>query len=346
TLACDNGADPDADGSFTVTVAMVATGVTCTVTNSRQRATVVLQKHWNNAATGDAADLAITGGIPDPATATSTVSGDTGATFTDTVNQAAASVSTGDRVTVGEDLPAANTGSYHTTVACDNGADPNADGSFTVTAAMVATGVTCTITNTRQRATVVLQKHWNNAATGDTADLTITGGVISPATATSTVTPDTGATFTDTVNQAATAVRTGDRVTVGEDLPGANAGSYDTTVTCDNGARPDADGTFTVTAAMVATGVTCTITNTRQRATVVLQKHWNNAATGDTADLTITGGTPNPATAPSQLPTDTRPPFTDPTTQAAAAIQTGDTVTVAEDLPGANTGSYDTTLAC
>src|SRR4029079_12113438 len=151
-----------------------------------------------------------------------------------------------------------------------------------VSGAMGATGVTCTFTNTRQQATVVLQKHWNNAATADAADLTITGGTPNPATATSTVTGATGPTCTDTTNQAATAVRTGDTVTVAEDLPGLNAGSYDTTLTCDNGADPDAGGTFTVTAAMVATGVTCTITNTRQQATVVLQKHWNNAATGDT----------------------------------------------------------------
>ena len=84
-----------------------------------------------------------------------------------------------------------------------------------------------------------------------------------PATATSTVTAATGSTFTDTTNQAATAVRTGDQVTVAEDLPGANTGSYDTTLACDNGATPNADGTFTVTAAMVATAVTCTVTNNR-----------------------------------------------------------------------------------
>src|SRR4029079_13317741 len=104
------------------------------------------------------------------------------------------------------------------------------------------TGVPCTIPNTRQQATVVLQKHWNNAATGDTADLTITGGTPNQATATSTVPPYTGATFTDTTNQAATAVRTGDTVTVAEDLPAANAGSYDTTLNCDNGAQPNAAG--------------------------------------------------------------------------------------------------------
>ena len=144
---------------------------------------------------------------------------------------------------------------------------------------------------------MVLQKHWNNAATGDTANLSIAGGTPDPATATSTVTTTTGSTFTDTTNQAAAAVRTGDQVTVTEDLPAANTGSYDTTLACDNGAQPDADGTFTVTAAMVATGVTCTFSNTRQTATVVLQKHWNNAATGDTANLSIAGGTPDPATA-------------------------------------------------
>jgi LPXTG-motif cell wall-anchored protein len=347
-VSCDNGAYPDANGTFTVTAAMVATGVTCTVTNTRQQATVVLQKHWNNGAIGDQAELTITGGEPSPSqTATSTVTADTGPTFTDTTNQAAAAIQTGDQVTVAEDLPGANTGSYDSTLTCDNGAQPDAQGTFTVSAAMVTSGVTCTVTNTRQQATVVLQKHWNNGATGDTANLSITGGSTSPTRATSTVTADTGPTFTDTANQAATGVQTGDQVSLAEDLPGGNTGSYDSTLLCDNGATPDSDGTFTVTAAMVASGVTCTFSNTRQQATVVLQKHWNNGATGDQAELTITGGEPSPSqTATSTVTADTGPTFTDEVNQAAAAIQTGDTVTVTETLPGANTGSYDTTLAC
>jgi len=347
TVSCDNGAFPDDTGTFTVTAAMVASGVTCTFTNTRQQATVVLQKHWNNGAIGDSADLSITGGSPDPATATSTVTTGTGPSFTDTTNQAAAAIKTGDTVTVAEDLPGANTGSYDTILTCDNGAQPDAQDTFTVTAAMVATGVTCTFTNTRQQATVVLQKHWNNGATGDAANLSITGGSTRPTRAMSTVTSDTGPTFTDTTNQAATGVQSGDQVTVAEDLGPDNTGSYDSTLSCDNGVQPDADGTFTVTAAMVASGVTCTFTNTRQQATVVLQKHWNNGATGDRADLSITGGEPSPSkSATSTVTADTGPTFTDEVNQAAAAIQTGDTVTVAESLPGANTGSYDTTLVC
>ncbi len=62
---------------------MVETAVTCTFTNTRQSATVVLQKHWNNGATGDEAVLSLAGGTPDPATATSTVTDATGPTFTD-----------------------------------------------------------------------------------------------------------------------------------------------------------------------------------------------------------------------------------------------------------------------
>ena len=48
--------------------------------------------------------------MTDPATATSTVTAATGSTFTDTTNQAATEVHTGDQVTVAEDLPAGNTG--------------------------------------------------------------------------------------------------------------------------------------------------------------------------------------------------------------------------------------------
>ncbi len=342
-LTCDNGVVPDA-GTFTVTAALADTTVTCTFTNTRQSATVVLQKHWNNGATGDQAVLSLAGGTPDPATATSTVTDATGPTFTDEDNQAAAGVDTGDEVTVTEDLPGTNAGGYDTELTCDNGVVPDA-GTFTVTAALADTTVTCTFTNTRQSATVVLQKHWNNGATGDQAVLSLAGGTPDPATATSTVTDATGPTFTDEDNQAAAGVDTGDEVTVTEDLPGTNAGGYDTELTCDNGVVPDA-GTFTVTAALADTTVTCTFTNTRQSATVVLQKHWNNGATGDQAVLSLAGGTPDPATATSTVTDATGPTFTDEDNQAAAGVDTGDEVTVTEDLPGTNAGGYDTELTC
>jgi hypothetical protein len=334
-----------AAASATATFQVTSSGpVACVYTNTRQQAEVVLQKHWTNGAAGDRADLSITGGVTDPATATSTANGQP--EFTDTGHQAGTEVLTGRVVTLGEDLPAANTGSYDTALSCDQGVTPGPGGSFTLTPDLAGTTITCTLTNTRQQATVVLQKHWNNGATGDAADLTITGGLTDPAEATSTVTTASGPTFTDEDNQATTGVLTGNQVTLSETLPGTNAGSYDSSLACDHQITPGADGTFTITANLAGTTITCTVTNTRQQATVVLQKHWNRGATGDGADLRITGGVPSPAEATSTVTRATGHTFTDTTNQAATAVRTGDRISLSETLHGGNSADYASALSC
>src|SRR5436853_22964 len=94
---------------------------------------------------------------------------------------------------------------------------------------------------------------WNNGALNDVADLSITGGTPDPAPASSSVTTDSVPTYTDTTNISTLSLHDALPISVTETLPGANTGSYDTILVCDNGASPDAGGTFTVTAAMVAT---------------------------------------------------------------------------------------------
>ena len=314
--------------------------VTCTVTNTRQQATVVLQKHWNNGATGDSADLSITGGVTDPATATSTVTTATGSTFTDTTNQAATAVHTGDQVTVTEDLPAANTGSYDTTLACDNGAQPDADGTFTVTAAMVATGVICTVTNTRQQATMTLTKVWATSTAGDTAGLRIdtprgsTGPTTSTAPTSTTITAP---------------VFSGEPVTVVEALGDANSASYDATTVCTNVNNfqiGDFGASFTVPS--TPTGIACTITNRAVPTRLILSKDWVNGAAGDTAGLTITN-VANPNDTDSAVATVPAGGVRS-TDSAELTIIPGETVTLSETLPAVthtNTGSYDpTSLLC
>ena len=80
--------------------------------------------------------------------------------------------------------------------------------------------------------------------------------------------------------------------------------------------------------------MTCTFTNTRQRATLTLQKTWINGAAGDTANLSINGGPPVDR-AP---PTATSGPDTSPDT-ATATVLSGSTVTLSRSSAGL--GSYD-----
>ena len=147
--------------------------VTCTITNTRTSAVLTLQKTWVNGAAGDTAALAVSGSGPATSgSATSTATGAAGSE-TDTVNRATATVFSGQTVNLAETLGAGNTGSYTSQIACDQtGLTPDGDGqggSYLVPGTPVA--VTCTITNTRTSATLILQKTWVNGAAGDTADL-------------------------------------------------------------------------------------------------------------------------------------------------------------------------------
>ena len=113
-------------------------------------------------ASGDTAALTVSGSdAGTTGSATSTATGALGSQ-TDTVNQATATIFSGETVTLAEVLGAGNTGSYASVIACDQGGlTPNPDGrggTFAVPATPV--GATCTITNTRTSAPLILQKNW------------------------------------------------------------------------------------------------------------------------------------------------------------------------------------------
>ena len=123
--------------------------------------------------------------------------------------------------------------------------------------------VVCTIVNTRNTAQLQLQKAWINARGGDTAALTIKGGLPESGAPnkTSTATGATG-TVLDTINVANATVQVGDTVTVTEVLGASNAGKYGSTLACtagDTKVKVDDKGNFT----MPDAAVTCTFTNDR-----------------------------------------------------------------------------------
>jgi hypothetical protein len=347
SLACDNGVDPNPDGTFTLNAAQADTTVTCTFTNTRQTANLIVRKRWVNGAAGDQATLQVTGTNPDlgPLTVTSVASGATGGEI-DATNRIRTGVFAGQQITVAEKLLPDNTGSYDSTLDCDNGVTPDANGTFTLSVAQASTTVTCTFTNTRHRANLIVRKRWVNGAAGDQATLHVTGTNpdLGPLTVTSVASGATGAEI-DATNRIRTGVFAGQVITVSEALLPGNTGSYDSTLDCDNGVTPDANGTFTLTAAQADTTVTCTVTNTRTAGTLTLTKIWRGGEAGDTAHLTITGAAStddNTSTVPSPAP----PRFDDTQHAAVAQIHSGQTVTVAEVLGPNNTGGYDSALVC
>jgi uncharacterized repeat protein (TIGR01451 family)/fimbrial isopeptide formation D2 family protein len=90
-----------------------------------------------------------------------------------------------------------------------------------------------------------------------------------------------------------------------------------------------------ITIGAKGTTVAVTLTNpiTVNSVKVTLVKQWANSATGDTANLTINGGSPVTSTAPTSASTST-------------SVKVGSSVNVAETLGVTNVAGYTSTLAC
>ncbi len=327
--------------------------VTCTITNTRTSATMILQKTWVNGGFDDTATLSVSGSEMGTAdSATSTASGVSGSE-TDTVNRASVTAFSGDSLSLAEALGTTNIGTYTAHISCDQpGLTPNGDGqggTFDVPASPDT--VTCTITNTRTSATMILQKTWVDAAAGDTTDLSINGS--SPTTSESAVSVATGVAGaeTDSVNQVVATIYSGQGLVLAETFGDANSGTYADSMLCTESGlsfgQHSASGSYLVPA--VPVDVTCAFTNTRTSATITLRKAWVNAASGDTANLSISGSDPGaacrklPATSTASGAPGTE---TDIDNQAVAPIFSGETVSLVEDLGAGNRGSYTSQIAC
>ncbi len=286
-LPIDGGTGSGTSGEFT----MPDEPVVCTITNTRTQNRIILQKGWVDGLKGDTAELAINGGLTDPAENTSTAAGDKGLQL-DEANAAATDVFSGDEVVISEIL--GGKGAYTSNWECVvlqveepsevvafDVAFSAGGGGLTGSFTMPDQPVVCTFTNTRKSHEVKLQKAWVNARGGDTAALTIKGGLPETGTPTTTSTA-TGAlgTFLDTTNVASSTVQVGDTVTVTEVLGASNVGKYGATLVCDNGVVPAADGSFS----MPDAAVTCTFTNDRSVTAPVPP-----APTAETCDPNVPG---------------------------------------------------------
>ncbi|HKE71996.1 MAG TPA: hypothetical protein VKB57_00165 [Acidimicrobiales bacterium] len=359
TLACDRGVTPSpatgTGGSFTVPENLeVGTPITCTFTNARRRAVVIMDKQWVDGAPGDTTTLSITG--TDPATAASPSSTEVSTSLgevgpvRDLRHRAAAFIFAGETVTLTEVLGSTNTGTYTSSFVCNNGASgAGTIGSFTAPAE--PTDVICTVINTRTRATLTLQKTWVNGVGGDQAGLTIVGSDRGTrGAATSTATGAAGS-ETDTDNTATATIFSGGIVTMHEQLPPAgqtNVGDYTSEITCEPSTNftPGAGGqggTLVVPRGDTVADVNCTVTNTlAATAQLTLQKTWDHGAPGDEADLSATGGQQD-GTATAQVPGGGIGGSAD---RVVVPIAPGDSVDLAEVLNPDNTGSYTSAIAC
>ena len=131
----------------------------------------------------------------------------------------------------------------------------------------------CTFTNTRQLATLTLQKAWVVPVAGDTADLTLTG-VLGSNTVIATA-PDPAAA------PAQLTVLSGETALLGEVLTGAT--TYATELSCvgNSGTLTHApnspNGTLAITPADAGATIACTFTNRAPRGTIVIVKNVEGA---------------------------------------------------------------------
>ena len=189
----------------------------------------------------------------------------------------------------------------------------------------------CTFSNTKQR-TLTLRKTWVNARLNDAATITATGLNSFASVADS-------ASETDTA--AAQAVNVGSTITLGENIS-TGVGLYNAALACtptsggaavpltgNNLTMPDAD-------------VTCTYTNSRKSATLILSKIWSaGSIAGNTTTVTSTSFANNASSG-----TSTATAAGNTTTGTSVTVYAGETGTISETFGTGSASNYNATLAC
>jgi uncharacterized repeat protein (TIGR01451 family) len=327
TLACaraDNGAvvpvtGAGASGTF---VMPADTGVSCAFSNVRREATLVLVKRWVDARAGETATVSATGFTNNATTGLSTSTGNNDTTG------AAVTVYAGEAGSIAETL--SNAANYTSTLTCTGNNLPLSGTTLTISPADVA--ITCTQTNTRRSATLVLAKAWIDGLPGDTATVTASGFENPASSGLSTSTGNNVTTGTPVT------VFAGESSTISEVL--SNPGNYDATLVCSGNGTPLSGSTLSINPA--DTDITCTQSNTRRAVNLTLRKSWVDAAIGESVTVSATGSTTSPITLAS-----TADSATETDTGSAVQVYAGEAITLAETFAvPANAVNYGTTLAC
>jgi hypothetical protein len=345
-LVCNEGTLTPGATTLTGTLTVPAPphgNITCTFTNTRVFSTITLDKAWVNPFGGDTANLFIGDATGTLGSATA-IAPATSGTSAQTVGPL--TVLSGDHLTVGETLPATNTGAYTSTIDCvpPAGFTPGTGGQDgTLVVQSTPGNIACKVTNTRaSTGELTLVKDWVNGADGDSTTLTATGsGVITGGSGTATATvPSSGNGIS--INNVTIPVASGETVQLAETKTAGNAGTYTTTLSCNAGALNAATGDLTVPNAPHG-NITCTFTNVRTTRTVSLDVLWVNAVGGDLAHLFINETDPLSVSVTAVAPAGNG---ISPQSILPVSVFSGATLTKGETLPATNVGVYTSTIAC
>lgn len=288
---------------------------------------VVLAKAWTNGIASDAVSLSIVGGLV-PVAGSSTVGGST-------TNATSVAVA-GSTLTLTEAFASGNAANYNSSLECrrnsDNALVATSGTGLSRTVVMPSgSALTCTWTNSRKSATLVVRKSWVNALVADAVTVATTGLVNNASLAS----VANSATETDT--NAAVTVYAAEAATLGESFTVGNGANYAQALACTGNATALAGNVLTVNAA--DTAIVCTFTNSRIAQQIRLAKQWSGATTGHTASAATTGGPANPSFS-STAPTAT--------TGSYVTVRAGDVLTLPAESwgGGAVAALYNATVEC
>ena len=334
--------DTATEGSETIQIALnggtgytVASTASCggtpittsTYTITDNDSPVVLAKAWTNGIANDAVSLSIAGGLI-PVAGSSTVGG--------SATNATSVAIAGSTLTLTEAFTAGSAANYNSNLECrrnsDNAVVATSGTGLSRTVTMPSgSALTCTWTNSRKSATLVVRKSWVNALVADAVTVATTGLVNNASLA------SVANSTTEIDSNAAVTVYAAEAATLGETFTVGNSANYMQALACTGNTIALAGNVLTVNAA--DTAIVCTFTNSRIAQQIRLAKLWSGATAGHIASATTTGGTANPtfsSTAPAA------------TTGTYVSVRAGDVLTLPAETwgGGAVAALYNATVEC
>ncbi|MFK4834628.1 SpaA isopeptide-forming pilin-related protein [Microbacterium sp. ZW T2_14] len=333
TWSCSDGSNGSGTDIPQITVSK---SVDCTIVNTAKTVQVKVHKTWADAFGGDTAGLSVNGTA---ATSTAGTAGQLIVNETDS-DVVVKQVRIGDDVNIAESLGGANRGTYTSSYVCTGYAT---SGQTTTIAEFTAPAVdvNCTFTNTSVKVGVLLQKRWIDALTGDRTTLSVTPESGALATRLSTMLADSPRDFLDALNVVSLQVRIGAVLPMAESLQAE--GTYVSSFSCTAGDTTPV-GTDGRGFLLKVTGAAiCRFVNEAQTSHLTVIKSWVNSESGDSAELTLSGGGTGTATSTTDGGT-----FTDLENIISEDATIGEQVTVAElvEVAHGDPSDYTSTLVC
>ncbi|KRG71971.1 DUF7507 domain-containing protein [Pseudoxanthomonas dokdonensis] len=335
-LACSGTSGLSGD---TLTVAPGDSNIVCTFTNTRQSATLQLAKAWDgSSATGDQAQIGATTGLVNntPAFTTTAPVGDN--------SGPAVTVFAGEQATLpAETMSGGALANYTVGLTCSGGALAGTDGKasnvLTIEPADVGSNIVCTYTNSRDTTTLTIQKTWLNAIPGDSIAI----AADRPAGGLTSLTSIADGSATQTVTGPAQTVFIGDQISMLESFNNGTSNNYDVDISCTNTSGFVVGGGGvggTLTVGPDDGPITCTWTNDRKSAQLVVQKVWGGPSPGASVDIPATTGFINNAPAfSSTFPTTTSVGPVEVFIEESGSLG-------GESFSSGSAGDFDTTLTC